>query len=296
MVAREGFVYEQKPLSVTRNVVVWEGWSLVRVVVRQGFYCIFITIQYLKNCCLPPPPQSSSLQCCEDWGRIKWKYMYLKTFIVSFGTCEKSYSAWVLKLVVTVVPAFCHLFSASVLPRCSTIVKVRPVKITLAYECIQNVANWHVNDSPNCFVTTRSFCPSVNRCPPTHQTHTARHAWPTDETLLGQHPCNMHTVVRTSKICHWYCTGIHLWSWWLMAVYTIHSGVVVLNGQSYLLCCADITHCISDVWQHLHCFSDVNVLHQVFVVFSRSHTPVLAKHIKLFFVRSHPYQHLHWYI
>ena len=42
MVAREGFVYEQKPLSVTRNVVVWEGWSLVRVVVRQGFYCTFI--------------------------------------------------------------------------------------------------------------------------------------------------------------------------------------------------------------------------------------------------------------
>ena len=40
MVAREGFVYEQKPLSVTRNVVVLEGWSLVRVVVRQGFYCI----------------------------------------------------------------------------------------------------------------------------------------------------------------------------------------------------------------------------------------------------------------
>ena len=39
MVAREGFVYEQKPLSVTQNVVVWEGWSLVRVVVRQGFYC-----------------------------------------------------------------------------------------------------------------------------------------------------------------------------------------------------------------------------------------------------------------
>ena len=30
MVAREGFVYEQNPLSVTRNVVVWEGWSLVR--------------------------------------------------------------------------------------------------------------------------------------------------------------------------------------------------------------------------------------------------------------------------
>ena len=39
MVAREGFVYEQKPLSATRNVVIWEGWSLVRVVVRQGFYC-----------------------------------------------------------------------------------------------------------------------------------------------------------------------------------------------------------------------------------------------------------------
>ena len=30
MVAREGFVYEQKPLSVTRNVVVWEGWSTGR--------------------------------------------------------------------------------------------------------------------------------------------------------------------------------------------------------------------------------------------------------------------------
>ena len=40
MVAREGFVYERKPLSVTRNVVVWEGWSLVRVVVRKGFYCM----------------------------------------------------------------------------------------------------------------------------------------------------------------------------------------------------------------------------------------------------------------
>ena len=39
MVAREGFVYTQNALSVTRNVVVWEGWSLVRVVVRQGFYC-----------------------------------------------------------------------------------------------------------------------------------------------------------------------------------------------------------------------------------------------------------------
>ena len=38
MVAREGFVYEQKPLSVSRNVIV-SGWSLVRVVVRQGFYC-----------------------------------------------------------------------------------------------------------------------------------------------------------------------------------------------------------------------------------------------------------------
>ena len=47
MVAREGFVYEQKPLSVTRNVVVWEGWSLVRVVVRQGFYCIIIYVARL---------------------------------------------------------------------------------------------------------------------------------------------------------------------------------------------------------------------------------------------------------
>ena len=48
MVAREGFVYEQKPLSVTRNVVVWEGWSLVRVVVRQGFYCIDIVYLIYK--------------------------------------------------------------------------------------------------------------------------------------------------------------------------------------------------------------------------------------------------------
>ena len=39
MVAREGFVYKQKALSVTRNVVVCEGWSLVRVVVRYRFYC-----------------------------------------------------------------------------------------------------------------------------------------------------------------------------------------------------------------------------------------------------------------
>ena len=47
MVAREGFVYEQKPLSVTRNVVVREGWSLVRVVVRQGFYCSNFTFLQL---------------------------------------------------------------------------------------------------------------------------------------------------------------------------------------------------------------------------------------------------------
>ena len=55
MVAREGFVYEQKPLSATRNVVVWEGWSLVRVVVRQGLYCITICINYvfLENWHLP---------------------------------------------------------------------------------------------------------------------------------------------------------------------------------------------------------------------------------------------------
>ena len=47
MVAREGFVYEQNAQSVTRNVVVWEGWSLVRVVVRQGFYCT-INLCYVK--------------------------------------------------------------------------------------------------------------------------------------------------------------------------------------------------------------------------------------------------------
>ena len=50
MVAREGFVYEQKPLSVTRNVVVWEGWSLVRVVVRQGFYCTAIVSRPITVC------------------------------------------------------------------------------------------------------------------------------------------------------------------------------------------------------------------------------------------------------
>ena len=44
MVAREGFVYEQNAQSVTRNVVVCEGWSLVRVVVRQGFYCRGISL------------------------------------------------------------------------------------------------------------------------------------------------------------------------------------------------------------------------------------------------------------
>ena len=33
MVAREGFVYKQNAL---------EGWSLVRVVVRQGFYCTIL--------------------------------------------------------------------------------------------------------------------------------------------------------------------------------------------------------------------------------------------------------------
>ena len=49
MVAREGFVYEQKPLSVTRNVVVREGWSLVRVVVRQGFYCSSKIVFFEQN-------------------------------------------------------------------------------------------------------------------------------------------------------------------------------------------------------------------------------------------------------
>ena len=49
MVAREGFVYEQKPLSVTRNVVVWEGWWLVRVVVRQGFYCTDNVLESLPS-------------------------------------------------------------------------------------------------------------------------------------------------------------------------------------------------------------------------------------------------------
>ena len=38
---RDSYTNRNHWLSVTRNVVVWEGWSLtlVRVVVRQGFYC-----------------------------------------------------------------------------------------------------------------------------------------------------------------------------------------------------------------------------------------------------------------
>ena len=34
--------YKQKTLSVTQNMVVL--WSLVRVVVRQGFYCIAVRL------------------------------------------------------------------------------------------------------------------------------------------------------------------------------------------------------------------------------------------------------------
>ena len=44
MVAREGFVYKQNAQSVTRNVVVWEGWSLLRVVVRQGLISTVVII------------------------------------------------------------------------------------------------------------------------------------------------------------------------------------------------------------------------------------------------------------
>ena len=67
MAAREGFIYEQKPLSVTRNVVVWEGWSLVRVVVRQGFYC---TRQANVE------PWEASLNCrknCLHWALTDFK-------------------------------------------------------------------------------------------------------------------------------------------------------------------------------------------------------------------------------
>ena len=51
MVAREGFVYKQNAQSVTRNVVVWEGWSLVRVVVRQGFYCTTVMHNHIVSTC-----------------------------------------------------------------------------------------------------------------------------------------------------------------------------------------------------------------------------------------------------
>ena len=57
MVTREGFVYTQNALSVTRNVVVWQGWSLVRVVVRQGFYCtrqnVFVCMRVLVHVFMP---------------------------------------------------------------------------------------------------------------------------------------------------------------------------------------------------------------------------------------------------
>ena len=63
MVACEGFVYKQNSLSVTRNVVVREGWSLVRVVVRQGFYCntIFTSLEYFSGVLLRNTFQSTVL-------------------------------------------------------------------------------------------------------------------------------------------------------------------------------------------------------------------------------------------
>ena len=83
MVTHEGFVYEQKPLSVTRNVVVWEGWSLVRVVVRQGFYCTCMTdciaggqsmggLGVMGEC-----PSFSGEDLCgiPGWGCCLWWYL-----------------------------------------------------------------------------------------------------------------------------------------------------------------------------------------------------------------------------
>ena len=43
MVAREGFVYEQKPLSVTRNVVVWEGPMVVGEGGRSSGVLLYLT-------------------------------------------------------------------------------------------------------------------------------------------------------------------------------------------------------------------------------------------------------------
>ena len=99
MVAREGFVYEQKPLSVTRNVVIWEGWSLVRVVVRQGFYCtgnnnnfskptfnFFKWTNLLWLCSVwriagvkrvdrRRMKEAKKQECCRKWGRpqLRWE-------------------------------------------------------------------------------------------------------------------------------------------------------------------------------------------------------------------------------
>ena len=84
MVAREGFIYEQKPLSVTRYVVVWEGWSLVRVVVRQGFYCrpLMPTVSTPIHHTEPPfeassnrfPNPPSKLYPILQLGQIAWNF------------------------------------------------------------------------------------------------------------------------------------------------------------------------------------------------------------------------------
>ena len=81
MVAREGFVYEQKPLSVTRNVVVWEGWSLVRVVVRQGFYCIAIC----KNMIRRRMKISTAEKSCENFPDIL-------VFVKLWGKARRNHS------------------------------------------------------------------------------------------------------------------------------------------------------------------------------------------------------------
>ena len=70
MVAREGFIYEQKPLSVTRNVVVWEGWSLVRVVVRQGLYCNSTACTVAWSVCEGLSATTNIMYCCVMFNRI----------------------------------------------------------------------------------------------------------------------------------------------------------------------------------------------------------------------------------
>ena len=98
MVAREGFVYEEKPLSITRNVVVWEGWSLVRVVVRQGFYCTGPIPVYNHDCLGPHIIAPCIILLVDAWSlKLKFrKYPSIHTnYIISHSTIlQYNHNIW----------------------------------------------------------------------------------------------------------------------------------------------------------------------------------------------------------